>query len=52
MMWAFVLSLFAPHLSFFYCLGKAVRRDCVISGYFYNFLGAVAKTPPDLTYHI
>ena len=27
----FVLSLFAPHLSFFPCLGKVVLRDCAIS---------------------
>ena len=28
---AFVLSLFVPHLSFFWCLGKAVLGDCGIS---------------------
>ena len=28
---AFVLSLFIPRLSFFWCLGKAVLRDCSIS---------------------
>ena len=28
---AFVLSLFVPDLSFFWCLGKAVLRDCGIS---------------------
>ena len=27
---AFVLSLFVPHLSFFWCLRKAVLRDCGI----------------------
>ena len=26
----FVLSLFVPHLSFFWCLGKTVFRDCGI----------------------
>ena len=28
---AFVLSLFVPHLPFFWCLGKAVLLDCGIS---------------------
>ena len=28
---ALVLSLFVPHISFFWCLGKAVLRDCGIS---------------------
>ena len=28
---AFVLSLFVPHLSFVWCLWKAVLRDCGIS---------------------
>ena len=28
---AFVLSLFVPHLSFFWCLGRDVFRDCGIS---------------------
>ena len=28
---AFVLSIFVPNLSFFWCLGKAVIRDCGIS---------------------
>ena len=27
----FVLSFFVPHLTFFWCLGKAVFRDCGIS---------------------
>ena len=27
----FVLSLFVPHLSFFWCLGKVVLRDSAIS---------------------
>ena len=27
----FVLSLFVPHLSFFWCQGMAVPRDCDIS---------------------
>ena len=28
---AFALSLFVPHLSFFWCLGKGVLHDCGIS---------------------
>ena len=27
----FVLSLFIPHLSFFWCIGRAALRDDVIS---------------------
>ena len=31
---AFVLSLFVPYVSFLWCLGEAVLRDCGISAKF------------------
>ena len=36
---AFVLSLFVPHFSFFWCLGKVVLRDCNIPGCLYLYEG-------------
>ena len=32
---AFVLLLFVPRLSFFWCLWKTVLRDCAFPGYFH-----------------
>ena len=34
----FVLSLFVPHLSFFWCLGEVVFRDLAFSGYLHLYV--------------
>ena len=40
---AFVLSLFVPHLSFFWSLGIAVLRGFGISGYLHLYLKNTVK---------
>ena len=42
---AFVLSLFVPHLSFFWCLGKTVLRDCGIY-WTLSFIFLIAEHSP------
>ena len=44
----FVLSRFDPHLSFFWCPGKAVHRDCGISWIAYLYF--VRHTNPKVRF--
>ena len=46
---AFVLSIFVPNLSFFWCLGKAVIRDCGISLVSSHIFGLYASKRCDLS---